>query len=134
MRSYPKFSARMIAAHVKDGITLGQEFGLPDVVIDFIPMHHGTTKIGFFYDQALRKKNKFETIDEDEFRYPGPKPQTKETGVVMLADAVEASTRSIDNPTVQKIEDRIDKLIKRGSWMDNSMSANSPCGTSRGSR
>ena len=108
----PKFSARVIAAHVKDGITLGQEFGLPAAITDFIPMHHGTTKIGFFYQQALRKKNNFETVDEDEFHYPGPKPQTKETGIVMLADAVEASTRSIENPTVQKIEERIDELVE----------------------
>ncbi len=108
----PKYSARVIAAHIKDGITLGQEFGLPAVVVDFIPMHHGTTQIGFFYEQAIKKKDNFETVDEEEFHYPGPKPQTRETGIVMLADAVEASTRSIDNPTVQKIEDRIDELIK----------------------
>jgi hypothetical protein len=111
-RLNPNVSVKVISAHVKDGITLGQEFGLPDMLIDFIPMHHGTTKIGFFYDQAMRKKGKFETVNENEFRYPGPKPQTKETGIVMLADAVEASTRSIEQPTVKKIEDRIDELIK----------------------
>jgi hypothetical protein len=105
-------SVKVISDHVKDGITLGEEFGLPEMLIDFIPMHHGTTKIGFFYEQAMRKKGKFETVDEDDFRYPGPKPQTKETGIVMLADAVEASTRAIEQPTVQKIEDRIDELIK----------------------
>ncbi len=108
----PHFSVKVIASHVKDGMTLGREFGLPDIVVDFIPMHHGTTKIGFFYEAALKKKNKFESVNENEFRYPGPKPQTKETGIVMLADAVEASTRSIENPTVQKIEERIDDLIK----------------------
>ncbi|HTR80256.1 MAG TPA: HDIG domain-containing protein [Bacteroidota bacterium] len=111
-RLNPNFSAKVIAAHVKDGITLGKEFGLPDIVTDFIPMHHGTTRIGFFYDEALKKRGHYETVDEDDFRYPGPKPQTKETGIVMLADAVEASTRSIENPTVQKIEQRIDELIK----------------------
>ena len=111
-RLSPKFSARVIAAHVKDGITLGQEFGLPDMVTDFIPMHHGTTKIGFFYEQELRKKGHFETVDEEEFHYSGPKPQTKETGIVMLADAVEASSRAIEDPTVQKLEERIDELIK----------------------
>ena len=116
----PKFSARVIAAHVKDGITLGQEFGLPDAVTDFIPMHHGTTKIGFFYEQALRKKNGFEAVDEEEFHYPGPKPQTRETGIVMLADSAEASTRSIDDPTVQKIEERIDELIK-ARFMDGQL-------------
>jgi len=108
----PKYSAQVIAAHIKDGVTLGQEYGLPAAVTDFIPMHHGTTRIGFFYEQAMRKKDNFETIDEEDFRYPGPKPQTKETGIVMLADSVEAATRSIDNPTVQKIEERIDELIK----------------------
>ncbi len=119
-RLTPKFSARVIAAHVKDGITLGQEFGLPSVVTDFIPMHHGTTMIGFFYEQALKKKGEFETVDENEFHYPGPKPQTRETGIVMLADAVEASTRSIENPTVQKIEERIDELIK-ARFMDGQL-------------
>lgn len=114
-RLNPNVSVKLISAHVKDGITLGQEFGLPDMLIDFIPMHHGTTKIGFFYDQAMRKKGKFETVNENEFRYPGPKPQTKETGIVMLADAVEAATRSIEQPTVKKIEDRIDELIKARS-------------------
>lgn len=111
-RLRPNVSAKMISAHVKDGITLGEEFGLPDIVVDFIPMHHGTTKIGFFHEQALRKKGKFETVNENDFRYPGPKPQTKETGIVMLADSVEASTRAIEQPTVRKIEDRIDELIK----------------------
>ena len=116
----PKFSARVIAAHIKDGITLGQEFGLPAAVTDFIPMHHGTTRIGFFYEQAIRKRDDFETVDEDEFHYPGPKPQTRETGIVMLADAVEASTRSIDNPTVQKIEERIDEIVK-ARFMDGQL-------------
>lgn len=108
----PTMSVKVISDHVKDGITLAEEFGLPEMLIDFIPMHHGTTKIGFFYEQAMRKKGKFETVDESDFRYPGPKPQTKETGIVMLADAVEASTRAIEQPTVKKIEDRIDELIK----------------------
>ena len=108
----PQFSSKVIAAHVRDGMTLGREFGLPDVVVDFIPMHHGTTKIGFFYEEALKKKGKHENVSETDYRYAGPKPQTKETGIVMLADAVEASTRAIEQPTVQKIEERIDDLIK----------------------
>jgi cyclic-di-AMP phosphodiesterase PgpH len=116
-RMNPYMSARVIAAHVKDGITLGQEFGIPDVVLDFIPSHHGTTKIGFFYEQALRKKAKrsdpgTSSINPNDFRYSGPRPQTKETGIVMLADAVEAATRTIDQPTLQKIEENIDNIIK----------------------
>ncbi len=111
-RLAPKISANVIAAHVRDGVEMAREFGIPDAVLDFIPMHHGTTKISFFYDQAMKRRKKNEVINEDDFRYPGPRPQTKETGIVMLADAVEASTRAIEEPTIQKIEEKIDMIIK----------------------
>lgn len=111
-RLNPRTSAKIVSDHVKDGEALARSHGLPEAVIDFIPMHHGTTMIGFFYEEALRKNRSGEPLLEDDFRYPGPRPQTKETGIVMLADAVEASTRSIDQPTVQKIEERIDSIIK----------------------
>jgi putative nucleotidyltransferase with HDIG domain len=108
----PLTHARLIASHVKEGIELAGQKRLPDTVIDFIPMHHGTTQIGFFYTQALKRRNKTEELNPNDFRYPGPKPQTKETGIVMLADAVEAATRAIEEPTVQKIEERVDAMIK----------------------
>lgn len=108
----PRKSARIIAAHVEDGMKLAQQHRLPDSVVEFIPMHHGTMHIGFFYEKALRQKKNAGEIDENDYRYSGPKPKTKETGIVLLADGIEASTRAIVEPTVEKIEANIDSLIK----------------------
>lgn len=108
----PRKSARIIASHVDDGIRFAREHRLPESIIDFIPMHHGTMFIGFFYEKALRQKKNAGEIDENDYRYPGPKPTSKETGIVLLADGVEASTRAIVEPTVEKIEANIDSLIK----------------------
>ncbi|MFA6540586.1 MAG: HDIG domain-containing metalloprotein [Bacteroidota bacterium] len=109
----PRKSARVIAAHIADGVALARQLKLPESVVDFIPMHHGTMHIGFFYQKALRqRKNSKTELNESDFRYPGPKPNTKETAILMLADGVEASTRSIEEPTVEKIESNIDSLIK----------------------
>jgi putative nucleotidyltransferase with HDIG domain len=115
----PRMSSLIIAAHVKDGIALSREYGLPEEVIDFIPMHHGTTRIDFFYNKALQlaqnsdDETKLDEINEQDYRYPGPKPQTKETGILMLSDAVEAAVRTIDEPTPQRLSDAIDELVKR---------------------
>ena len=109
----PTMSARIIRAHVKEGLRLAQEYGLPKVVSDFIPMHHGTTRVEYFYRMAL--KNAEENggkVDESAFRYPGPKPDTKETGILMICEAVEAAARSIKEPDIFKIEAMIDKIIK----------------------
>ncbi len=108
----PRKSVRVIIAHIEDGIKLAQQHNLPEQVINFITMHHGTMHVGFFFEKALRQKNSKGEVNEDDFRYPGPKPNTKESGIVMLADGVEASTRSIHEPTVEKIEANIDSLIK----------------------
>jgi putative nucleotidyltransferase with HDIG domain len=108
----PRKSVRVISAHIEDGITLARQHKLPPPVIDFIPMHHGTMHVGFFYEKALRQKKSRGEVNENDFRYPGPKPNTKETAIVMLADGVEASTRAIVEPTVEKIEANIDSLIK----------------------
>ncbi len=105
-------SARVIAAHIEDGIELAREKNLPESVIKFIPMHHGTMRIGFFYEKALRQRKNTTEVNEADFRYPGPKPNNKETAILMLADGVEASTRTIDEPTTEKIEANIDSLIK----------------------
>ncbi|MBI1804732.1 MAG: HDIG domain-containing protein [Ignavibacteriae bacterium] len=115
-RLKPRMSALIIQSHVKEGVELGREYGLPEKILDFIPQHHGTTRISYFYDkalkQAMRRPGK-ETINDEDFRYPGPKPQTKETGIVMLADSVEASTRVIDEITPQKLEQAIENMIKQ---------------------
>lgn len=106
----PERSARIIREHVADGIELAREYGLPQRVIDFIPMHHGTTAIQYFLDKA-RETNP--DVDEANFHYPGPLPQSRETGITMLADAVEATTRSLPNPTRKSIEETVDRVIKR---------------------
>ena len=114
-RLRPRMSALIIRSHVKDGVELGREHRLPEEILDFIPQHHGTTRISFFYDKALKaaaRRPGKETINEEDFRYPGPKPQTKEAGIVMLADSVEASTRAIDEMTPQKLEYTIENMIK----------------------
>ncbi|HEV8539479.1 MAG TPA: HDIG domain-containing protein, partial [Bacteroidota bacterium] len=115
-RLKPRMSAFIIASHVKDGIQLARDKGLPESVVDFIPQHHGTTRISFFYDKALKqavRRPPKDTINEGDFRYPGPKPQTKEAGIVMLADTVEASTRTVNDVTPQKLDVSIDTLIKQ---------------------
>lgn len=106
-------SAKIIRAHVKEGLELAEEYALPKVVSDFIPMHHGTTRVEYFYRMALKDAEETgATVDESAFRYPGPKPNTKETGILMICEAVEAAVRSIKEPDIFKIEAMIDKIIK----------------------
>ena len=101
-------SAKIIKNHVTDGLELAKEYSLPTIVSDFIPMHHGTTRVEYFYRKALEEDNK---VDEVQFQYPGPKPNTKETGILMICEAVEAAVRSIKEPDIMKIEAMIDKII-----------------------
>ncbi len=113
----PRMSALVIISHVKEGIELARQKGLPERVVDFIPQHHGTNRISFFYDKALKqaaaRKNPKDTVREEDFCYPGPKPQSKETAIVMLADLVEAATRTIEEITPQRLELIVDNLIKQ---------------------
>jgi hypothetical protein len=115
----PRMSSLIIAAHVKDGIALAREYNLPEEVIDFIPMHHGTTRMDYFYSKALDMarasddETKIDEIKEQDYRYPGPRPQTRETGIMMLADAIEAAVRTIEEPTPQRITDLVDDVVKR---------------------
>jgi putative nucleotidyltransferase with HDIG domain len=110
-----RMSSLILISHVKEGIDLAREYKLPEVVVDFIPQHHGTTRISFFYDKALKqaaaRKTKTEVREED-YCYPGPKPQSKEAGIVMLADVVEAYARTLDDPDPDKLESAIDDRIK----------------------
>jgi len=89
----PQTSAEIIIAHATDGLALARRYGLPEKVCDFIPEHHGTTFASFFYHQATRD-NGGEPVDETSYRYPGPKPQSKETAIVMMADSIEAAVRA----------------------------------------
>jgi putative nucleotidyltransferase with HDIG domain len=115
----PRMSSLIIAAHVKDGMALARDHHLPEEVIDFIPMHHGTTRMDFFYTKAMDlarndpDETKIDEIKEQDYRYPGPKPRTKETGIMMLADAVEAAVRTIEDPTPQRLEQTIEELIRK---------------------
>jgi hypothetical protein len=115
----PRMSSLIIGAHVKDGIALAREYKLPEEVVEFIPMHHGTTRMDFFYSKALElaresdDETKIDEIKEQDYRYPGPKPQTRETGIMMLADAIEAAVRTIEEPTPQRITDLVDDVVKR---------------------
>ena len=106
----PVMSAKIIKNHVTEGLNLAKEYGLPRIVSDFIPMHHGTTRVEYFYRKALEDACKSK-ISEKQFQYPGPKPNTKETGILMICEAVEAAVRSIKEPDIFKIEEMIDKII-----------------------
>ena len=106
----PTLSTLIITSHVKDGLELAREYKLPEVVTQFIAQHHGTDLVKFFYHRAM--ENSEETIEEKDFRYPGPKPQSKEVAIVSLADAVEAAVRSLSKPTPGKIEALVKKIIK----------------------
>lgn len=110
----PKMSALIIISHVKEGCELAMKAKLGQPIINIIREHHGTSLISYFYDKA--KKNKDESIrslTESDFRYPGPKPQTKEAGLVMLGDVIEASSRTLTNPTPARIRSLVRERIAR---------------------
>lgn len=104
----PAMSTLIIIGHVRDGVDLAREHNLPRRVIDFIEQHHGTTLVEYFYREAMRLADQTPDhktdAEESAFRYPGPKPQTKEVGVIMLADAVESASRTLSEPTPKRIE------------------------------
>jgi putative nucleotidyltransferase with HDIG domain len=102
-------SAEIIIGHINDGIELAKKHKLPDIVIDFIRTHHGTSRVEYFYRKY--KEDHPDTDQFDQFHYPGPKPFSKETAIVMMSDAVEASTRSIPEKTEQNLSEMIDKVI-----------------------
>ena len=108
----PNLSTLIITSHVKDGLEMAKEHNLPKVIQDIIVQHHGTTLVKYFYYMAKNNAENPESIKEEDFRYPGPIPQTKEAGIVMLADGVEAAVRSIKDPTQGKIEEMVNNIIK----------------------
>ncbi|BAS28476.1 phosphohydrolase [Limnochorda pilosa] len=107
----PSLSTLIIVSHVRDGLELAREYGLPPMVVDFIAQHHGTDLVRYFYNKAL-ENNRGGTVEEKDFRYPGPKPQTRETAILMLADGVEATVRSLNRPTPGRIEGVVRRSIK----------------------
>ena len=104
----PKDSARIIIDHVIEGIEMAQKNNLPDRVIDFIRTHHGTTRVYYFYKKELETNP---DVDEADFRYPGPIPFSKETAILMMADSVEAASKSLVNPSYPVIEEFVEKIV-----------------------
>lgn len=119
----PKDSAQRIINHVKRGVDWARKNKLPQEIIDFIPTHHGTMLVSFFYEKAVKLYGE-ENVDKDDFRYPGPKPFTKETALLMLADACESISRTLETPDPQKVENIITNIIKQR--MDDGQLENVP--------
>lgn len=107
----PTMSKLIIMNHVKEGLELAKKYSLTPVLWDFIQQHHGSSLVYYFYRRALEGKEENQEVAEEGFRYPGPKPNTKETAIVLLADSVEAATRSLKNPTPDKIDETVHKII-----------------------
>ena len=107
----PSMSSLILISHVKDGLELARENRLGQRVAHIIQQHHGTSLISYFYQKAKEKENpEMDSLNEEEFRYPGPKPQTKEAGIVMLADAVEAASRTLSEPTSSRIKSLVQRI------------------------
>ena len=109
----PRFSKMLITAHPKDGLELAKspKYKLPQIIHPFIIQHHGTSLVSYFYNEALKEEGE-ESVKEEQFRYPGPKPSMKETAILMIADAVESAVRAAKNPSTDEIDAIIAKIIK----------------------
>jgi len=108
----PSMSSLILISHIKDGVEIAKENKLGREIIDTIRQHHGTSRIQYFYEKAKQQKGE-EMVDPDGYRYPGPRPQTKEAGLVMLADVVEAASRTLSNPTPSRIQGLLQNLINK---------------------
>ncbi len=123
----PSMSALIIISHVKEGVDLALKHGLNERVVDIIREHHGNSLVRYFYQRAVQqaedarlggrimnlRADDIPAVSEESFRYPGPNPQTRESGIICLADAVESASRSLERPTPQRIEDLVDEVISR---------------------
>jgi len=108
----PSMSALVLMAHVKDGVEIARENKLGDALIDILRQHHGTALMKFFFDKARNKQDPdVQQVDERDYRYPGPKPQTREAALIMLADAIEAAGRTLADPTPARIQGMVQKII-----------------------
>jgi cyclic-di-AMP phosphodiesterase PgpH len=110
-------SALIIRSHVKDGIELGRKHGLPQQIEEMIPQHHGTSRIEFFYDKACKEAEEAgedpASVDPNLYSYPGPRPQTREAGLLMLADGIEAAARTLADPSYDRIQGLVQKMINK---------------------
>ena len=105
-----RLSKMVVTAHTKDGVDIAKEYHLPPIINDFILQHHGDSLASYFYNQAIKEEGA-ENVKEEQFRYSGPKPQTKEAAILMIADAVEAAVRAMKASTTEEIEAIINKII-----------------------
>lgn len=113
----PSVSLLIIIGHVKDGVEMANEYNLPKSLVPFIQQHHGTTLVEYFYHQACKREQQHHpdapTVSEMQYRYPGPKPRTKEVAIVMICDAAESATRAMPDPTAPRVESLVHDLIMR---------------------
>jgi putative nucleotidyltransferase with HDIG domain len=112
----PAMSTLIIVGHVKDGVDLGRQHHLPEPIIDLIEQHHGTTLVEYFFHEATKRNDSnpdASPVLESAYRYPGPKPQTKEAGILMVADAVESASRALSDPTPARLEGLVSDLVDR---------------------
>ncbi len=120
----PEESRARVLAHVTDGIALAEKYALPKAIQDFIPMHQGTTLMAYFYHKACLRDG-VDNVDPDFYRYPGPRPNSKETAIVMLADVSEAVTHSMHDPTQEEVELALEKVFQNrwddGQFMDSTL-------------
>jgi len=108
----PSLSRAIVMSHIKEGIEIAREHGLPETLVDMIPQHHGTRLVSFFYQRAKEAADpELQAVKEEDYRYPGPKPQTREAAILMLADAVEAATHTLTDPTPARIRGAVQKII-----------------------
>ncbi|MBN1914868.1 MAG: HDIG domain-containing protein [Parachlamydiales bacterium] len=109
----PAESAQIIISHIQDGVNLAKKYRLPQPFIDIIKEHHGTTLVYYFYCKELELKGgRVEEVDESQFRYPGPKPQSKESAIIMIVDAVEAGSRSLESISEESLKEMVNKIVK----------------------
>lgn len=113
-RVNPHMAALIIASHIKDGIEMARQHRLPQQIIDMIPQHHGTKMISFFYELAKKSNDpELEKLSESDFRYPGPKPQSQEAGILLLADGCEAASRALKEKTPARIQQTVENIINK---------------------
>jgi len=122
-RTDPMVSTAILTAHPRDGVALAQKSRMPKPILDIIEQHHGDTPVIYFYDRCV-KQNGAENVDIADFRYAGPRPQTREAAIVMLADTVEAAARALPDPTMEKMDQLIRRLVR--SKMDDGQLDDSP--------
>jgi len=109
----PTLSAKVVKRHVKDGLEIGRAWGLPQEILDIIAQHHGSTRIEYFYRKALQEAGGEAAVNDSDFRYSSGLPRSKETGIMMLADSIEATVKSLPKPTPKRIEDVVADTIRR---------------------